>query len=270
MIGLAVAALLALPPADRLVEVSGVTLHLQCDGTRPPGAPLVVLEAGAGNTTHTWRDVFGPIAQFARVCAYDRQGMGTSGKAPRVPTFGDTVASLHALLEAAGERPPYVMAGHSYGGALIRLYAQRYPAEVRGLVLIDSSHEDQVRRFAAVPAPAPPPPASMPALPGLPAPVIRPMSEPIDLDGMAEVMSQSPWHANIPLVVLTRTAPADAAGDPRGAIWQELQRELATRSPQAEHIVAPNSGHYIQNDEPALVIDAIRRVMAKARSGSAG
>ena len=83
-------------------------------------------------------------------------------------------------------------------------------------------------------------------------------------------MSASPRRANIPLVVLTRTAPADPQGDPRGAIWQELQRELATRSPQAEHIVAPKRGHYIQNDEPALVIDAVRRMVAKARSGSAG
>ena len=84
-------------------------------------------------------------------------------------------------------------------------------------------------------------------------------------------MAKTAWRADIPLVVLTRTPPADPHEDPRGQIWQELQRELATRSPQGEQIVAKKSGHYIQNDEPTLVIDAVRRVVAKAAaSRSAG
>ena len=131
-----IAALLALAAAgttDRLVDAGEVKLHIQCAGERQAGAPVVVLEAGAGNSANTWRDVVDPIAQFARVCAYDRQGMGTSEKTPKPQPFGDVVETLHALLGAGGERPPYVMAGHSYGGALVRLYAMRYPAEVTGL-----------------------------------------------------------------------------------------------------------------------------------------
>jgi pimeloyl-ACP methyl ester carboxylesterase len=251
--------------SDRLVDAAGVKLHIHCDGVRAPGAPLVVLEAGAGNGARTWNDVVAPIAQFARVCAYDRQGLGSSERTPKPESFGEVVETLHALLQAADEGAPFVMVGHSYGGALIRLYAARYPSQVTGLVLIDSSHEDQLRRFAGLPAPPPPPaPAAMSAVPGLPAPAVQQMTETIDLPGMEREMTKTAWRANIPLVVLTRTPPTDARADPRDQIWQELQRELATRSPQGEQIVAKKSGHYIQNDEPPLVIDAVRRVVAKA------
>jgi pimeloyl-ACP methyl ester carboxylesterase len=255
----AAAAPLQTTAADRALDAGGVKLHIRCDGTRQPGVPLVVLEAGAGNSATTWRDVFAPIAQFARVCAYDRQGLGTSERTPAPQSGVAAVETLHALLSAAGERPPFVMAGHSYGGMLVRLYATTYPSEVRGLVLIDSSHEEQSKRFGALPAP---PPSLVP----------QPVSpEHIDLAGTSAELAKAPWHADIPLVVLSRglwfkTPPPspDPQAEARLAIWQELHRELATRSPQAELIVAAHSGHYIQNDEPPLVIDAIRRVVAKA------
>lgn len=256
-------ALAAAPSTDRMVDVGGVKLHIQCDGERRAGAPLVVLEAGAGNGLKTWSKVFEPIAQFARVCAYDRPGLGTSERTPQPRTARQAVDSLHAWLQAADERPPYVMAGHSYGGAIVRLFASRWPTEVTGLVLIDSTHEDQQRRFAAVPgAPSPrPTPVSPP-----PAP-----PEQVDLKGTSAELAQAPWRADIPLVVLTKTDRTRTDGDgapsyegARSQVWLELQRELATRSPRSEHIVAPNSGHYIHNDEPTLVIEAIRRVVAKS------
>jgi len=247
------------PAIDRIADIKGLKLHVRCDGTSAPGMPTVVLEAGAGNSAKTWNDVFAPIAKFARVCAYDRPGLGGSEPTsqPRLPD--DIVSTLHALLTDIRESPPYVMVGHSWGGEIVRLYAMRYPAEVVGLVLIDSSHEDQLRRFAKVP---PAPPAGSTA--ALPAASPQTQPEVADLGAMGEALSKSPWHADIPLVVLTRTAPVDGAGDPRGMIWQELQKELATRSPQAEHIIAPKSGHYIQNDDPPLVIDAVHRVFTRA------
>ena len=245
------------PASDRLLDAAGLKIHIQCEGDRKTGAPLVLLEAGAGNSAKTWRDVFAPIAQFARVCAYDRPGLGTSEQTPQPRLPLDIIATLHALLAAAGERAPYLMVGHSWGGEIVRLYTMQYPAEVAGLVLIDSSHEEQVKRFAAVPPPTPPGGGGRFGV----TPPTPP--EQADLVSMGAELSKQPWHANIPLVVLTRTPPTDPQADPRGAIWQELQRELATRSPQGEQIVAPKSGHYIQNDEPSLVIDAVRRVVRK-------
>ena len=259
---LAAAAPFQAPASDRLVDAGGVKLHIQCDGVRQPGRPMVILEAGAGNSAKTWRDVFAPIAQFVRVCAYDRQGLGSSERTPAPQSGVEAVETLRALLQAAGERPPYVMAGHSYGGMLVRLYATRYRSEVTGLVLVDSSHEEQLKRFAVLPAPPPPPAGATP----------QPVSpERIDLAATSAELAKAPWRANIPLVVLSRglwfkTPPAapDLQAEARLAIWQELHRELATRSTQAELQVAAHSGHYIQNDEPPLVVEAVRRVLARA------
>lgn len=263
MLALIASVALALASSDRLVAADGVRLHIQCAGERQAGAPVVVLEAGAGNSARTWRDVFDPIAQFARVCAYDRQGLGTSERTAAPQSGVEAVATLHALLRAADERPPYLMAGHSYGGMLVRLYATRYSAEVAGLVLVDSSHEEQTKRFAALPTSAPPPGAAAPAA----------IPERIDFAGTSAELAKAPWRGDIPLVVLSRGLwfrPPPATPDPQAearlAIWQELHRELATRSPQAELVVARQSGHYIQNDEPALVIDAIRRVLKNAKT----
>jgi pimeloyl-ACP methyl ester carboxylesterase len=258
-IALATTAPFQTPASDRLLDATGVTLHIRCDGDRKPGAPMVLLEAGAGNSAKTWNDVFAPIAQFARVCAYDRPGLGTSAHTPQPRRPLDIIATLHALLGKAGERAPYVMVGHSWGGEIVRLYATQYPAEVVGLVLIDSSHEEQVKRFAAIAPAARDGNAARPS-----AASSTPPPEQADLETMGLELSKRPWHATIPLVVLTRTPPADPQADPRGQVWQELQRELATRSPQGEQIVAQKSGHYIQNDEPPLVINAVHRVVARA------
>lgn len=258
VLALAASAPVQAPSSDRLLDAAGLKIHIQCEGDRKTGAPLVLLEAGAGNSARTWRDVFAPIAQFARVCAYDRPGLGTSEQTPQPRLPLDITATLHALLDAAGERAPYVMVGHSWGGEIVRLYAMQYPAEVVGLVLIDSSHEEQVKRFAAI---APAAPAGNGGRFGVAPPA--PPPEQANLETMGAELSKQPWHADIPLVVLTRTPAADPQADPRGEVWQELQRELATRSPQGEQIVAPKSGHYIQNDEPSLVIDAVRRVVRK-------
>src|SRR3954466_4635408 len=108
---------------DRVADVNGLKLHVTCDGVRASGTPLVVLEAGAGNGAKTWNNVFAPIAQFARVCAYDRPGLGTSEQTSQPRRPEDIVSTLHALLADIHELPPYVMVGHSWGGEIVRLYA---------------------------------------------------------------------------------------------------------------------------------------------------
>jgi pimeloyl-ACP methyl ester carboxylesterase len=249
-------------PADRTIDAGGVQLHIVCAGERQPRRPLVVLEAGAGNSAATWNDVIGPIAQFARVCAYDRQNLGSSERVDTQPTGAGHTAALHALLGAAHEPPPYVIAGHSYGGMIARLFAMRYPREVAGIVLVDSSHEDQIARFSVL--------ASPPAAPAPPAPAAPPREE-AKLAATSAELAAAPWHADIPLIVLSRglwlkTPPPhpDPLAYARLGIWQDLHRELATRSPQGEVIVATRSGHYIQNDEPQIVIEAVRRAVDHA------
>jgi pimeloyl-ACP methyl ester carboxylesterase len=124
-----------LPPLGRLVEVGGGhRLHARCSGS---GQPAVVLEAGIAASSMSWTLVQPRIAEFTRVCAYDRAGLGWSDAAGSAVTAADNAEALHAMLRALGIPPPYVLVGHSYGNFVIRLFAARHPHEVGGMVLVD-------------------------------------------------------------------------------------------------------------------------------------
>ena len=133
------------PPPGKLIDVGGWRLHLDCTGERAPGAPLVVLEPGIGDFSVEWSLVQPGVATFARVCSYDRAGDGWSDMGPHPRTFKQIVYELHTLLDRAGERPPYVMVGQSYGGWLVRTYRSSHPAEIAGMVLVDAGEDDPER-----------------------------------------------------------------------------------------------------------------------------
>lgn len=133
------------PPPGRLVDVGGWRLHLHCTGTSRPSRPTVVLEAGLGDFSVEWSLVQPDVAAFARVCTYDRAGDGWSEMGPHPRTMRQIVFELHTLLERAGERPPFLLVGHSYGAWLVRSYQATYPSEVAGLVLVESGANDPMR-----------------------------------------------------------------------------------------------------------------------------
>ena len=123
-------------PRGQLYTVNGRQMHLYCIGQ---GSPTVILEAGGISYSSEWYWVQQQLSASHRVCAYDRAGMGWS-EPNSVPRDGVQLArELHTLLEQAGEAKPYVLAGHSYGGVLNRIYAREYPDEVTGIVLVDSA-----------------------------------------------------------------------------------------------------------------------------------
>src|SRR5262245_45485638 len=130
-----------LPPPGKLVDLGGWRLHLNCTGRVSASQPTVILEAGAGGFSVDWSLVQPEVARFARVCSYDRAGLGWSDLGPRPRTLRQVTWELHTLLEKAGVRPPYVFVGQSYGGILARLYAFTYPLEVGGMALVESGHE---------------------------------------------------------------------------------------------------------------------------------
>lgn len=132
------------PAPGKLIDVGGHKLHLYCLGR---GSQTVVMESGLGGSVLDWALVYPEVAKTTRVCAYDRAGFGWSDPSPKPRTAEIMVEELHSLLRAGGIKPPYVLVGHSFGGVLVRLYAYRFPTEVAGMVLVDSSHEDQFRRF---------------------------------------------------------------------------------------------------------------------------
>jgi pimeloyl-ACP methyl ester carboxylesterase len=256
------------PNAQR-VNVGGYHLYLQCLGT---GSPTVLLEAGLDSPSEVWSLVQPGVVRFTRVCAYDRAGVGGSDAGPRPSTSLTTAVALHTLLRRAGIAGPYVLVGHSIGGFHVRVYASRYPSEVVGMVLVDASHPDQLARDrAAQPAYRP---GENSALTAARADLANVQPDP--QEGFAWVPSAAQVRAAgslgaMPLVVLTRghsplppSFPAGIAARLEG-VWRTLQNKLAGLSTRSEHVLAPQSGHFIQLDQPGLVVGAIQQVVDAAR-----
>jgi pimeloyl-ACP methyl ester carboxylesterase len=126
----------AMPATGQLVDVGGHKLYLSCVGS---GSPTVVLEPGAGGTSSQMGWITPEVAAHTRVCVYDRAGRGWSEPADTVQDGAQIAVDLHTLLHRAGVTGPYILAGHSFGGLYVRVFAAHYPDEVAGLVLIDST-----------------------------------------------------------------------------------------------------------------------------------
>ncbi len=273
------------------VDVDGRRVHLLCAGA---GGPTVVLEAGLPDNSLTWASIIADIAEFARVCAYDRAGYGWSEAAPPPRTAGNIVRELRLLLQNAGIEPPYVLVGHSFGGLVVQLYAGRFPHEAAGMVLIDSAHPDQALRtaelermdvlasgarilaplgiprfFMHMPVPAGSPQSRDAAAHAMEEELLlttrslRAMAA--ELAGLRESLQEAaaepPKLGGKPLVVLTE-------GRRRAEFWHAMQEKLSGLSAAGEWQIAENAGHFIQHDRPELVVDAIRRVVESARSGA--
>jgi pimeloyl-ACP methyl ester carboxylesterase len=116
-------------------------MHIHCQGD-PAAGPAVVLDSGQAEPGMAWASVQPAVARFARVCAFDRAGLGWSDASPNPRTLENYIQEQRALLARAGVEPPYVLVGHSAGGLYARVYAHHYPGEVAGLVLVDAAHED--------------------------------------------------------------------------------------------------------------------------------
>jgi pimeloyl-ACP methyl ester carboxylesterase len=120
----------------RLVDIGGRRINLHCTGA---GGPTVVLMAGLFSWSVVWYKTQPVISQRTRVCAFDRAGYGFSDPGPRPQILSDVVDDLHAALNAGPIPGPYVLVGHSLGGIEARLFAQRWPKEVVGMVIVDTS-----------------------------------------------------------------------------------------------------------------------------------
>jgi len=126
----------AYPMAGQLIDVGGHRLHLRCTGS---GSPTVVLQPGGGDMSSVMGWVAPAVAGHTRVCVYDPAGRGWSDPADVTQDGAQMMTDLHTLLHRGGVPGPYVLAGHSFGGLYVRIFAARYPDEVAGMVLIDST-----------------------------------------------------------------------------------------------------------------------------------
>ena len=132
------------PPTGELVDIGGYRLHIHATGS---GAPTVVLIAGAGDFSFDWSLVQPKVSAFARVASYDRAGLAWSDLGPTPRTMRQDAFELHLLLQKSMMRAPYVLVGHSVGGLIARVYADEYPQEVAGMVLVDSTDENTTLQY---------------------------------------------------------------------------------------------------------------------------
>lgn len=240
---LATLALKSLPVSfGQQFPVNGHRLFLKCEGTAP--GPTVFLVAGGGGTTETWDQVQPQVSRFAKVCSYDRAGLGQSDTVGHIQSVAEIVDDLTVLLKTAHLEPPYVLVGHSIGGIYIRRFDQLHDDEVAAMVLVDSSHEEQIWRFAKDE------PEALTEYPdwkdtaAMTAQGFLPPGQPLE------------WRFDKPLIVLEHEIPPEP-------VWHSMQQDLARRSPHGQLITATQSSHYIQKHRPELVIGSIRAVLSQ-------
>lgn len=248
-------------PCSTLTDIGDRRLYLTVTGE---GTPTVILDAGMGSTSEDYALIQPTIAESTRVCSYDRAGLGRSDPSPTPRTAQDIVNDLHTLLTVVGIHPPYVLVGHSWSGFHVRLYASQYPDHVVGMVLIDPVHEDRYEHFEKA--------LSEELINRMWAAAQDPSQndERIDrLTSIAQVRAAKQGF-RFPLIVLTRGLPDEPSSiwptDKLGAIETSLQRDFMRLSPRSRQIIAEQSGHFIQKDQPELVVQAIREIVEMARN----
>ena len=282
----------AAQPVGRLVDIGGGRrLHIVCMGS---GVPTVVLESGAAEGFYSWWLVQSRLKDEVRTCSYDRAGFGWSDPTPARSMSG-YVDDLHALLAAAGEKPPFILAGHSMGGSLVQRYAWRYPKEVAAIVTIDAANseasfppfgpmhdvvaEHRARRTKEMEEwratgkwPVQQFPAQLPA--DLRARLVaasasRNWWEARFAEGalpdleVAMTPDERRLHVPLTVIVATRSTKPPAWSDDVFAAyqkrWRAMQEEIASRSADSRLIEAATS-HSVPTEDPGLVAGEIRRI----------
>jgi pimeloyl-ACP methyl ester carboxylesterase len=241
----------------RLVDVGGYRLHVE---RRGKGRPIVIMDNGLCQPMSKWGTVPAEVAKLTQVVTYDRAFLGFSDQGPMPRTSQQIVKELHMLLTKLHISGPLVLVGHSFGCLNLRLFASKYPDSVAGMVLVEAAHEDQVSRMVDI-------------LPPEYARVFlesqkKENCEHVDLlESAAQIRGLAPLR-RISLIVITARLiqwPQDWPAKQLDKARFEMQEDLVRLVPNAAHIIAEKSGHFIQLDQPTIVIGAIRKVVEEVR-----
>ncbi len=272
------------PPPGQIVAVGGHKMHIYCTGS---GSPAIILEAGGGSDSVAWRGVQPALSKTTRVCSYDRAGHGWSDPLPGPRDADHIAAELHQLLLQTGISGPVVLMGQSNGGVYLRDYATRYPAEVAGLILVDSATPLQSRNPALkLGGPGPPPwlmslamilgvprlmgmCGSAQGVPGDPRKlqaedicrlhysVMSAETEAFDESGQQTVHS-GPYGA-LPILIISHDPGKQLPQHPtqqdldRENAWTRMQEDLEKLSTRSRRIIARGSTHFVVTERPDLI-----------------
>jgi pimeloyl-ACP methyl ester carboxylesterase len=218
--------------AKRVTVAPHVRLWIQCSGS----GPVVLADNGLGIPTEAWAGVRRQV-RHVRFCAFDRAGVGRSdGRFPARGTLERNVQDIHALIRAADLKRPVILAGHSTGGLDALLYARTYPSDVDGLVLVDSPSES---------APAPPSP-------------LDDGNTKLDFSSGLRELRRAGNLGDLPMIVLSHGRRTFSTKQAERS-WTRMQRQLSDDSSNTVRVVAIDSRHAIQVDQPGLVAAALEQ-----------
>lgn len=286
------------PPPGELHAVNGRLMHIHCRGT---GTPTVIIEQGIGGPSLDWNEINERMSRITKVCDYDRAGMGYSEPAYKPTRSVEVAKNLNALLRAAKIDDDLVFVAWSAGGLYAKEYYRQFPARVKGMVLVDSSHERTIQRMP----PQPDNQANLDSLmrtyylaqvgwPRVSGQIERQFAEsPLpeqDRKRLVAIFQKShtfrtlvdegvgleqdfaqgvtpPDLGGMPLVVIAEGKPRAPYLQENLAKWHELQRELANLSSDGRFVVATNSAHFIHRSEPELIVSAVQDVVDAIRTG---
>lgn len=268
--------------SDSLVDIGSCVMHINCSGKSQ--GPTVILDACLGGNSCYWSLVQPEVARFARVCSFDRVGLGLSSDNGLERTSEHMAYELHTLLQKSGINGPYILVGHSSGGINMRLYANTYPEEVYGVILVDASHEDQLERFDEINQKFPVddefvwPPLVFPEVVQESLSRFNISSKPEggkrEWECFSESMQQLKLSKNKliekPLIVITALQKREDRVDRPSykarmraydSAWLDFQKDFLKLSHKSMQIFAPKSGHFVLFDQPEIIVDAVQRLV---------
>ncbi|MGG0076708.1 alpha/beta fold hydrolase [Bacillus wiedmannii] len=214
--------------------------------------PVIIMEAGYGDYSKTWDHIAEELTEYGTVLSYDRAGLGKSGKSSKRRISSEMVKDLRSCLEQLQLKPPYIFVGHSFGGINARLFATFYPEDMLGIVLVDSTPENYKEDFLPI--------MSNEFQEAYYKQFVYESSYEEFTFSLSEVNRCCKSMNDIPLVVLAAGKKAFYSQAAQ-LKWLQLQEELLRLSSNNKFVIAEQSGHYIQKDEPYYVIDAVKWIV---------
>ena len=219
------------------------------------GSTTIILVSGLGDTLDAWAGVQPAIAAHcARTLAYNRAGYEGSAPANGVRDAANIVEELRAELRRRQIFPPYVLVGHSLGGLYVQYFARQFPGEVSGLLLVDSTHWNQQLPSTLGVATIGGPQNGFVYVPLI---MRRELADSVQA---GEQVHASPPAGSVPTIVLSRTRHLRTETPDAARLAASLQQEIAADFPLARHVSVADSGHYIQRDQPSVVINYARQL----------